>query len=74
MNVGTKENPAYIPADFCNVLPGQVAVKKLSPEQTKNMIQFACRKPFINAKSITDDAPTVLGLKDPLLVSRNSLP
>ncbi|RFU29653.1 hypothetical protein B7463_g6697, partial [Scytalidium lignicola] len=69
MNTGTKDDPKYIPADYCNVLPGQVAVKKLTPEQTKNMIQFACRKPFLNASSITSDSPTVLSLNHPLLDS-----
>ncbi|KAH8807748.1 RNA interference and silencing protein [Xylogone sp. PMI_703] len=69
VNTGTRDDPKYLPADMCNVLPGQVAVKKLSPEQTKNMIQFACRRPFLNADSITNDSPSVLGFSDPLLKS-----
>ena len=62
LNIGNKENPMYMPAEYCSVLPGQSSMKKLSPDQTATMIRFACRKPFLNAKSITEDGPDVLGL------------
>jgi eukaryotic translation initiation factor 2C len=52
----------YMPAEYCMVLPGQSSMKKLSPDQTASMIRFACRRPFLNAKSITEDGPEVLGL------------
>ena len=62
----------YIPAECCQVLPGQASMKKLSADQTAAMIRFACRKPLLNAQSITFDGPQVLGLlpaSNPLLVS-----
>ena len=62
MNIGNKENPMYLPAEYCKVLPGQSSMKKLGPDQTALMIRFACRKPILNAKSITEDGLEVLGL------------
>ncbi|KAI9675940.1 MAG: hypothetical protein M1829_003178 [Trizodia sp. TS-e1964] len=72
LNLGTKENPLYMPAEYCHVLPGQASMKTLSPDQTASMIRFACRRPVLNATSITADGPKVLGLlapSNPLLVS-----
>ena len=37
-------------------------MKKLNPNQTAEMIRFACRRPHLNAKSITSDGLGVLGL------------
>jgi eukaryotic translation initiation factor 2C len=34
----------------------------LSPDQTQNMITFACRKPWENGNSIIGDGKAVLGL------------
>lgn len=62
MNVGNRENPSYLPAEVCVVLPGQTIKRRLSPEQTQNMITFACRKPWENGDSIIKDGKQVLGL------------
>jgi eukaryotic translation initiation factor 2C len=62
MNVGTREKPVYMPAEYCNVLPGQSSMKKLSPDQTASMIRFACKRPHLNAMSITEDGLETLGL------------
>lgn len=62
LNVGNRENPNYLPAEVCQVLPGQTIKRRLSPEQTQAMITFACRKPFENADSIIGDGKAVLGL------------
>lgn len=62
MNVGTRGNPMYMPVDCCMVIPGQASMKKLDPEQTAEMIRFACRRPHLNAQSITSDGLAVLGL------------
>ncbi|OBT69888.1 hypothetical protein VE03_00457 [Pseudogymnoascus sp. 23342-1-I1] len=62
MNVGTRGNPMYMPVDCCVVIPGQASMKKLDPDQTAAMIRFACRRPNLNAQSITSDGPGVLGL------------
>ena len=69
VNVGTKENPVYLPPEFLEVVPGQSSLKKLGPDQTAEMIRFACRKPFLNAGSITDGSPSVLSLNNSLLTS-----
>ncbi|KAI9795475.1 MAG: hypothetical protein M1833_007005 [Piccolia ochrophora] len=62
VNVGNAEHPCWMPAELCNVIPGQVARKKLSPEQTQEMIKVACRKPAANARLITGEGAHVLGL------------
>ncbi|KAL2075619.1 hypothetical protein VTL71DRAFT_562 [Oculimacula yallundae] len=62
VNVGNKENPNYLPAEVCQVLSGQPVKRRLSPDQTAEMIKFACRKPYENADSIIGDGRNVLGL------------
>lgn len=63
VNVGNRENPSYLPAEVCLVLPGQTIKRRLSPDQTSQMITFACRKPWENANSIVGDGKSVLGLR-----------
>jgi len=62
LNVGNRENPSYLPAEVCIVLPGQTIKRRLSPDQTQQMITFACRKPWGNAESVVGDGKQVLGL------------
>ncbi|EDN10395.1 hypothetical protein HCAG_06198 [Histoplasma mississippiense (nom. inval.)] len=62
VNVGSKEKPSYLPAEVCQVLPGQPANAKLSPNQTQNMIRFAVRRPVENATSIVTNGTKVLGV------------
>jgi eukaryotic translation initiation factor 2C len=62
VNVGNRENPSYLPAEVCVVLPGQTINRRLSPDQTQQMITFACRKPWENGNSIVGDGKAVLGL------------
>ncbi|TVY86725.1 Protein argonaute 1B, partial [Lachnellula willkommii] len=62
VNVGNREHPNYLPAEVCVVLPGQTIKRRLSPDQTQQMITFACRKPNQNADSIVTDGKAVLGL------------
>lgn len=72
VNVGTDKNPSYLPAEVCVVLPGQSAMAKLSGDQTRNMIKFAVRGPWLNAGSIVKDGLPTGGLStetNPLLVS-----
>ena len=73
VNVGSRQDPSYLPADVCVVLPGQPSGAKLSPTQTQQMIRFAVRKPMQNAQSIVTRGARVLGLEPPTndtLVSR----
>jgi hypothetical protein len=77
VNVGSRTKPSYLPAEACLVLPGQPSGKKLSPEQTRFMIEFACRKPKFNADSIVEEGRKVLGLTPPgnaVLVSPLCIP
>lgn len=60
VNVGNSDNPNYLPADVCVVAAGQTIERRLSPEQTAEMIKFACRKPYDNADSIIRDGKKVL--------------
>jgi hypothetical protein len=62
VNVGDREHPTYLPAEVCEVVPGQTIKRRLGPAQTQEMIAFACRKPWENGISIVEDGKAVLGL------------
>ncbi|KKK13654.1 hypothetical protein AOCH_005111 [Aspergillus ochraceoroseus] len=62
VNVGTRQNPSYLPPEVCVVVPGQSSNSKLDPAQTQGMIQFAVRKPWENAASIVNEGLQVSGL------------
>lgn len=61
MNVGSYDTPSYVPADVCEVIPGQPAKMKLSANQTVQMISFAVRSPGENADSIVNQGAPLLG-------------
>lgn len=65
INVGNREHPRYLPSEACQVLPGQPLGKKLSPDATRLMIEFACRQPKANAESITGEGRKILCLAPP---------
>ena len=75
VNVGSRDNPSYLPAQVCNVKPGQPANSKLSPAQTQQMIGFAVRKPLYNAQSIVSSGGQLLGFEptNPTLVRNPQL-
>ena len=52
LNVGTRTDPQYLPAELCTVLAGQPYRKLLPSAQTSEMITFAARPPNANAISI----------------------
>jgi len=62
VNVGTRENPTYLPPEVCVVMPGQSADAKLDPRQTQQMIRFAVRRPADNANSIVHEGLNIVGL------------
>ncbi|KAL1868840.1 hypothetical protein Plec18167_008145 [Paecilomyces lecythidis] len=62
VNVGSRDNPMYLPAEVCEVRAGQAANAKLSSKQTQNMITFAVRRPVDNAESIVTSGVRMLGL------------
>jgi len=61
INVGSRQNPSYLPPEVCVVLPGQTSNTKLSSSQTQQMIRFAVRKPAQNAQSIATSGTRMLG-------------
>ena len=61
INVGTRQNPSYLPIEVCHVVPGQPFNKNLSPAQTSNMIGMAVRRPNENAKSISMTGSRLVG-------------
>ncbi|KAI0554701.1 ribonuclease H-like domain-containing protein [Xylaria curta] len=64
INVGTAEDPSYLPAEFCQIVPGQRTTHNLSATQTKKMIDFAVRGPAANAKSIVSKALSTAGISE----------
>ena len=74
INVGDRKKPVYLPAEVCDVLPGQACRQKLSPSQTDQMIKFAVRNPHENVYSIVNDGPRTIGFTpaNPELVSLHS--
>jgi eukaryotic translation initiation factor 2C len=64
VNIGNRDHPVYMPADFCHVLPGQFYNGVLTPSQTQEMLKVACRKPADNARSIMQEGIQVLGFSN----------
>ncbi|KNG46913.1 Stem cell self-renewal protein Piwi [Stemphylium lycopersici] len=62
VNCGNRENPMYLPAEVCVVVPGQPSHAKLDASQTQQMIRYAVRKPWDNAQSILDEGISTVGL------------
>ncbi|EXJ79288.1 hypothetical protein A1O3_08790 [Capronia epimyces CBS 606.96] len=63
INVGTAQDPVFIPPEFCNIIAGQAYRMMLNPLQTDKMIRFACREPNLNAQSITGEGARMLGFE-----------
>jgi hypothetical protein len=63
VNVGSKQNPSYLPAQVCDVIGGQHTSTKLSPVQTQNMIRYAVRPPEQNARFIATSGVNLMGLE-----------
>lgn len=64
---GAKTN--YLPAEVCEILPGQPFRGKLSDEHTASMITAACKPPNVNAAAIVGAGLNELGFRQgtPLL-------
>lgn len=52
VNVGTRQDPIYMPAEVCMIKSLQDFDRKLSPDGTAAMIKFAVRRPEQNASTI----------------------
>jgi eukaryotic translation initiation factor 2C len=64
LNLGTNDNPRFYPAEHCRILPGQPIRSRLTGEETTVMLNFACRSPFANARSIVTDGRGILGYEN----------
>jgi eukaryotic translation initiation factor 2C len=69
VNVGSINNPTYLPADVCRVTEGQYYNRLLDPQLTDEMIKFAVRNPPQNLQSIVTRGFQTTGLHsgNPLL-------
>ncbi|KAF4496077.1 Stem cell self-renewal Piwi [Fusarium agapanthi] len=64
INCGNRNNPMYLPAEVCVVLPGQPSKSKLNVDQAQRMIRHAVRKPWENANSICSEGVQTVGLDE----------
>ncbi|KAG2753631.1 Piwi-domain-containing protein [Suillus brevipes Sb2] len=51
----------FVPAELCEIEPGQPFRGRLNEKETSNMIRFACNKPKINADTIIQQGLPTLG-------------
>ncbi|PIL34461.1 Argonaute [Ganoderma sinense ZZ0214-1] len=59
---GNRNKPIYLPAEICEIVPGQAYRGKLDPEQTAAMIKIACNPPEFNGNAIVNQGFADLGL------------
>ncbi|GME64841.1 Argonaute/Dicer protein PAZ [Neofusicoccum parvum] len=64
VNVGTNQNPTYLPPEVGVVMPAQPSKKKLDGDQTAQMIRAAVRPPGQNANAIVKDGYQTVGLDE----------
>ncbi|CAG8906164.1 unnamed protein product [Penicillium egyptiacum] len=64
VNVGTRDRPVYLPAEVCEVLPGQPCRAEPNVIQRQNMIKFSCRRPPQNYDSIMTEGLNIMGISE----------
>ena len=62
VNVGSVQQPTYLPVEVCHVMFGQPYRKKLTANQTDQMIKFAVRDSHVTHKDIIENGFTAVGL------------
>ncbi|KAH0832181.1 Piwi-domain-containing protein [Lanmaoa asiatica] len=55
-------HPILVPAELCEILPGQPFRGRLDDQQTTLMLRFACKRPAENAQTILNQGFPQLGL------------
>ncbi|KAH8104896.1 Piwi domain-containing protein [Phellopilus nigrolimitatus] len=63
INLEKKTKDIFVPAELCEIEPGQSYGGTLSERETAEMITYACNPPFVNAQSITGQGLDILGLR-----------
>jgi eukaryotic translation initiation factor 2C len=64
VNVGNQQNPVYLPAEVCEVLPGQVFGGEPDNNMRSAMIKFSCRRPPQNYASIMSEGLDIMGISN----------
>ncbi|SCO54114.1 uncharacterized protein FFNC_15341 [Fusarium fujikuroi] len=64
VNCGNRDNPMYLPAEVCAVLPGQPSKLKLDSAQARHTIRHAVRNPRENAVVIVGEGVQTGGLDE----------
>lgn len=62
--MGNQKHPTFVPAEACEIYPGQMAKKRLDSLQNNDMINHARRDPGKMKTSIETDAFKVLELEN----------
>lgn len=65
VDVGTARRPNWIPAELCEIEPGNVFRGKLNDQETAQMIRYACNPPKVNAEAIIGRGLPSLGIAPP---------
>ncbi|MCJ1469025.1 hypothetical protein MMC07_007657 [Pseudocyphellaria aurata] len=63
VDVGTRDNPKYLPPDLCDIVKGQRYRKKLTAVQTTAMITAAVKLSTTNAEDISNIGMEVIGIR-----------
>ncbi|KAI4604089.1 hypothetical protein KJ359_000216 [Pestalotiopsis sp. 9143b] len=66
---GSEKKPIYIPAELVEFVAGQALQRKLTADETREMIEVSCRSPVANATSIVTTGRETLGLVNPVLAA-----
>jgi len=61
IDVGGPGRPSYIPAELCDIEPGEPHLGKLGPKETSEMLRVASRRPAENTGIIMESAMQRLG-------------
>ncbi|KAK7039451.1 protein argonaute 1B [Favolaschia claudopus] len=62
IDIGSSKKSVFVPAELCEIEPGQAYRGKLSGSETQQMIKIACNPPRFNAEAITTEGFSQLGL------------
>ncbi|THH04985.1 hypothetical protein EW145_g5129 [Phellinidium pouzarii] len=63
VNLGNKTKDVFVPAELCEIEPGQSYAGVLSERETAEMIKYACNPPYDNARAIISHGLPMLGLR-----------
>ncbi|XP_057483744.1 protein argonaute MEL1-like [Actinidia eriantha] len=52
LQAGSDSKPAYLPMEYCKIVPGQRYTKKLNERQVSAMLRATCQRPYDREQSI----------------------